>query len=309
VCDVDIETVLAELYQSARAEFIPIRDERANQARSAGDRDLAAEITALRKPTVAAWLINHVSEEYPDDLGRLTELGADLRRAHQELAGDRLRDLSRQRNELLRTLDDRTLRVARRAKVAVNDQVADQVRAAFVAALLDADVLATVRTARLSTAPSASADTGWPTLQNIPEAPKKPAARKSTSRKPTAERGAVDERKKAHEQEQADQHKRTEDRKRQVETRRREELSKAKHEAKLAETARAKANRELAAARKNSEHADAELEEARKRVEQARADQRAAKLAAASAQQTFDSAERNAAAAQRAVAALEKQSH
>ena len=166
----DLETALTSLYQATRDEFIPARADLVKQARSAGDRELAGKIAAARKPTVAAWLLNRVGHEYPDDLDTLAALSGALRGAHQQLAADQLRALSKERNDLLRTLDDRALRIARRAGMTVTDQVADQLREAFTAALLAPDVLATLRTGRLSAVPGADASTGWPTWDGIPAA-------------------------------------------------------------------------------------------------------------------------------------------
>jgi hypothetical protein len=293
---VDIETALSSLYAASREDFIPDRDEASKQARAAGDRELAKQIAAARKPTVAAWLLNQVSREYPDDLAALGELAARLRGAHQELAADRLRALSQQRNEALRTLDDRALRIARRAKMSVTAQVTEALREAFTAALLDPDVLATLRGGRLSSVPGAEAGTGWPTWDGIPDtAPTAPKAAPPKAAPPPhkstkdneAERRRLEER-------------RIEERR----ARRAAQRSEAEEEAGLAEAARVEAEQALDAARQRSEEADAELAAARNRVEQARFEQRTAKLAAATAQHEYDQAERNARAAKRALADL-----
>jgi hypothetical protein len=262
---VDLETALTSLYQSSREEFIPARADLVKQARAAGQRDLAGQIAAARKPTVAAWLLNQVGHEYPADLDTIAELADALRAAHQELAADQLRALSQQRNDLLRTMDDRALRIARRANVTITAAVSEAVREAFTAALLDPAVLATLRTGRLSTVPGAEASTGWPTWDGIPAtAPSKP---------PAAQRHAA-------------------------------RRAEAEEEAALTEQARAEAEEALNAARQRAEEADAELAAARNRVEQARFEQRTAKLATVTAQHDYEHAERNARAARRALTDL-----
>jgi hypothetical protein len=287
---VDLETALTSLYAAPQAEFVPTRADLVKQARAAGDRELASKIAAARKPTVAAWLVNQVSREYPDDLGTLAELGQALRDAHQRLAADTLRALSQQRNEVLRTLDDRALRIARRAGMPVTAAVAEAVREAFTAALLDPDVLATLRTGRLPAVPSADASTGWPTWDGIPanppaqpakSAPTSPKPRQSTKDDGEARRRAATERRAARRAE-------------------------ARDEAERAETARAEAETALAAARQRVEDADAELVAARNRVEQARFEQRSAKQAVVAAQHDYDQADRHARAAQRTVADLDR---
>ena len=289
----DLETALTSLYEATREEFIPTRDDLVKQARSAGDRELAGRIAAARKPTVAAWLLNQVGREYPDDLTALAELSEALRGAHQQLAADRLRALSQQRNELLRVLEDRALRVSRRAGMAVTDQVAEQVREAFTAAVLDPGVLASLRTGRLSAVPGADANAGWPTWDGIPDvAPDKPARPTRTpSRAPSAPPS-----KSTKDDEEA--------RRRAAAERRAARRREAEEEAELAESARAEAEQALDEAKQRAEEADTELAAARSRVEQARFEQRTAKQAAAAAQHDYDQAERNARAARRALADL-----
>ena len=277
----DLDEALTSLYSSSREEFLPTRADLVKQARAAGDRELATTIAAARKPTVAAWLLNQVSREYPDDLDTLADLGEALRGAHQELAADRLRALSQQRNQLLRTLDDRALRIARRATMSVTAAISEALREAFTAALLNPDVLATLRAGRLPAVPGADASTGWPTWDGIPAtAPEKPARPpKSTKDESEARRKAAEERRAARRAEASEQ-------------------------AELAETTRAEAETALTEARQRVEDADTELVAARNRVEQARFEQRSAKQAALTAQHEFEAAERNARAAQRAVTEL-----
>jgi hypothetical protein len=286
---VDLETSLTSLYAAPQAEFVPTRADLVKQARAAGDRELAAKIGAARKPTVAAWLLNQVSREYPDDLDTLAELGQALRDAHQQLAADQLRALSQQRNDVLRTLDDRALRIARRATMAVTAAVTEALREAFTAALLDPDVLATLRAGRLAAVPGAEASTGWPTWDGIPATP--PTRPQQPPKPPTSTKDAKD----ASDEEQA---------RRRAAERRAARRAEAEEEAELAETARAEAEHTLTAARQRVEDADTELVAARNRVEQARFEQRSAKQAAFAAQHEYDQAERNARAAKRALSDL-----
>ena len=289
----DLETALTSLYAATREDFIPRRADLVKQARAAGDRELASRIGAARKPTVAAWLLNQVSREYPDDLDTLAGLGQALRDAHQQLAADQLRALSQQRNEVLRTLDDRALRIARRAKIPVTAAVTEALREAFTAALLDPEVLATLRTSRLPAVPGAEASTGWPSWDGIPATAPKPSPKPS----PTPAKSTKDEesvRREAEERRAA--------RRAAAEARRAD----AQEQATSAETARDEAEQALTAARQRVDQADAELVAARNRVEQARFEQRSAKQAALAAQHDYDQAERNARAAQRTMADLDR---
>lgn len=73
----DLDSIAAELYAGSREEFTGRRNELAAQARKAGDRDLAARIKELRKPTSAAWLTNRlVTETGRNRCGQRPALGA-----------------------------------------------------------------------------------------------------------------------------------------------------------------------------------------------------------------------------------------
>ncbi|WP_253857147.1 hypothetical protein [Prauserella alba] len=101
--DAALRDVADELYALDRAEFTRTRDQR---ARSAGDRDLAARIRKLRKPTVAAARVNRFARRNPGRVGQLRGLGDELRAAHGELDGDRIRELSQRRSDLVRELSE-----------------------------------------------------------------------------------------------------------------------------------------------------------------------------------------------------------
>jgi hypothetical protein len=87
-----------DLYGLPLEEFTPARDALAKELKAAGHKDEAAEVKALRKPTLAAWALNRAARGHPDAVERLRSAGADLRAAQSEaLAGDasRLRDAGR----------------------------------------------------------------------------------------------------------------------------------------------------------------------------------------------------------------------
>lgn len=148
----DLESVAAELYAGERAEFVAVRDARARQARDAGDDALARNIRALRKPSVAAALLNRVAREHPAEITRLLELNAELRSAHATLAGAALRELSHQRRELIGELLDLARATARDNGAVVSDPVARQIQQTAEAAGLDPAGAAALRTGRLSDA-------------------------------------------------------------------------------------------------------------------------------------------------------------
>lgn len=157
----DFESLARDAYAAPREEFIASRDEAVKAAKAEGDGKLATRLQGLRKPTVAAWLVNLLAREYPEDVAELKRLGDDLRQAHADLAGDRLRTLSRERNELLRSLDSRIRDLAGDAGVGVGDSVSREVHDTLEAAVSDAEAARAVGEGRLSTALSTADAQQW----------------------------------------------------------------------------------------------------------------------------------------------------
>src|SRR5512143_1859007 len=102
--DVDIDAVADELYGLPPDQFTASRNERAKACRAGGDRDLGAQVAALRKPSTAAWVVNQLARHRRDELGQLIELGGALRAAHLDLKAERLRALSDQRHRVVAAL-------------------------------------------------------------------------------------------------------------------------------------------------------------------------------------------------------------
>jgi hypothetical protein len=145
-----VTEVAGELYALTPAEFTAARDERARQARQAGQRDDAAAIKKLARPTTSAWLVNQLSREAPDQLGRLVEVGEALEEAQRTLAGDRLRELSGQRRNVINDLLPQAAEIASRAGQPASAVVMGEVRATLEAALADSAARAAVQSGRLT---------------------------------------------------------------------------------------------------------------------------------------------------------------
>jgi hypothetical protein len=148
----NLAQVADELYALAPAAFTAARDERAGQARASGDAGLAAEIRKLRRPTVSAWLVNTLVREAPGQVGELLELGESLRAAQQALDGDRLRDLSAQRRQLVTAATQEAKQLAAQAGQAVSAQVEREVQETLEAALAGPAIADAVRSGRLTRA-------------------------------------------------------------------------------------------------------------------------------------------------------------
>jgi hypothetical protein len=139
-----------ELYGLPPAEFTAARDDRARQARAAGDSEVAAEIRKLARPTVGAWLVNQLMRKSEPLMTRLFEIGQSLQEAQRELAGDRLRELAAERRRVIAELMPEASRVAAAAGVTASGGTLDEVRATLEAALADADARAAVRAGQLT---------------------------------------------------------------------------------------------------------------------------------------------------------------
>ncbi len=149
---VSVAEVADELYALTPADFTAARDERARQVRAAGQRDEAAAIKKLARPTASAWLVNQLARAAPDRMIRLYELGEELQEAQRTLAGDRLRELSVQRRQVINDLLPAASDLAGRADQPASAAVLGEVRATLEAALADADARAAVRSGRLTKA-------------------------------------------------------------------------------------------------------------------------------------------------------------
>jgi hypothetical protein len=107
-----VAAAVEELYGADPQAFTARRAELAAAARSAGDRAGAQAIGALRRPTRAAWVVNHLARSDPGAPAKLAELAAALRAAQQAGHGPRLRELSAARGALVDALASQALSVA-----------------------------------------------------------------------------------------------------------------------------------------------------------------------------------------------------
>jgi hypothetical protein len=98
------EETLDELYAGAPEDFVAARDAAAGRAREAGDRALARALSALRRPTVGAWLVNLLVRRQPELIDELFALGDQLRQAQQGTAGGAVRELVTQRRAVVSAL-------------------------------------------------------------------------------------------------------------------------------------------------------------------------------------------------------------
>jgi hypothetical protein len=146
----DLDEAADELYAANPDDFMAARTALAKQAKEAGDKALAKQITALRKPTRSAWLVNLVARAERDRVTELVELAAALRQAQQAMDGDTLRRLSRDRRTLIDTLARRAGELARDQGYPPPDGALQEVSQSLQAALGDAAIAEQVRAGRLA---------------------------------------------------------------------------------------------------------------------------------------------------------------
>ena len=72
--------VIDRLYGVGLDEFVPTRTAAAKELRGQGRRDEAAAVQALRKPSVAAWIVNRLARDEESLLANLLAAGAELRK-------------------------------------------------------------------------------------------------------------------------------------------------------------------------------------------------------------------------------------
>jgi hypothetical protein len=143
----DLDGVLDELYGAPPEGFTARREELARQARAGGDKDLAATVHALRRPTVAAWVVNALARQAPEAVGGLVELGVRMREAQRVLSGSQMRALSRERQQVLAHLVRQATALAQGP---VSPAVSQEVEETLRAAVSDEDAADAVQTGCLT---------------------------------------------------------------------------------------------------------------------------------------------------------------
>ena len=98
------ESRIDELYAAPLDGFTQARDALAAELKGAGDKDGAAAVKKLKKPSLAAWAVNQVVHENPDDIERLFSLRESIENARD---ARELRSASDDRKHLIATLVSR----------------------------------------------------------------------------------------------------------------------------------------------------------------------------------------------------------
>ncbi|MBV8863302.1 MAG: hypothetical protein JO082_08090 [Mycobacterium sp.] len=129
-----------ELYLVRLSDFTALRGKLATAAKQRGDTATANRISAARKPTTAAWVVNRLVLQRKESKQRLKDLGDRLRAAHADMDAERIRDLSKERHQLIDELTSVALHTAEvnNPSAALREDVAKTLESAIA----DADVTA-----------------------------------------------------------------------------------------------------------------------------------------------------------------------
>jgi hypothetical protein len=279
-----------ELYGLAPQAFTAARDTYIAEAKSAGNRTLAAELASWKRPSMAAALVNLVALRRPDSVQGLIELGQAIREAQGNVTPIQLRDLSaHRRRELDAVVALAQSLAAERGDAAPSRAILAEVESTFAAAMADDVAAGLVKTGRVIKAlsysgfgePAGDASADWGVFATAGSAPQR-ATRDHTpvDRKPT---GTVDKKAAEEAAEQAAARAAAEAAQRRAAAE--ERVSRARQLLANATTAEAEAQRQV-------QRLTDEIAELSKRLDVAQRDTRAARQARLTAERDLASAER-----------------
>ncbi|MET7672842.1 hypothetical protein [Micromonospora luteifusca] len=184
--------LVQQLYRIPPDRFVAARDAAVADARRAGDQSTARQLARLRRPTVAAWLVNLLAIRRPELVTDLVQLADALRAAQRELRGPRLRELSAQRRAVVGALvaEIRKLAAAEPDSPPAGRLPLAEVEATLNAAFSDVEVAEQVRAGRLLRAASYAGfgEVPRPQLRLVTDNDEEPEEERP-ARRPGAQRG------------------------------------------------------------------------------------------------------------------------
>src|SRR5262245_28208815 len=158
-----------ELYAAPLADFTPRRDALAKELK-AEDKALSDAVKSLKKPSIAAWVVNLLVRREAEQVDQILVVGEGLRAAQASLDGQELRELTRQRRQLTAAVTTIARGHAADAGTKVTAAVAEQVEATLTAAMIDPRAAEAVRSGLLVAALSATGVDEVEVVVAVPEA-------------------------------------------------------------------------------------------------------------------------------------------
>ena len=272
------------LYGLQLDDFTPSRDALAKELRESGDREEAAWVKGLRKPSAAAWVVNQLARTRAREAKRLLDAGERLRRAHERLiAGEgdagELREAAREEGAAARDLLEDASGLLDRDGHPPSGSTLERAAETLHAAALDESARAELAAARVTRERRAS---GLGPFGAGPAAAPKPRGGRTGTRKAEGKAPRGGSAKKAREGSAKGKAPRA------GRAKARKALEKATREQAARRRDVAEAERELERARREAERAQRRLEEATAELEEARSAESRADARAAEARSALD---------------------
>jgi hypothetical protein len=153
-----------DLYTLDPSEFTAARDRLAAELKKAGERDGAAEVKALRRPTVTAWALNQLARRHGDEVRLLLAASAEVARAQVEVSAggetSAFRRLTKERRELVHRLAAAGTAVLDEREAGSGGGRRDALVTALEAASMDEEGGEALLAGRLTTEPQPAAGFG-----------------------------------------------------------------------------------------------------------------------------------------------------
>lgn len=146
MADLTFEEIAADLYAGAPDEFVSSRNAR---AKALADTAVATRVRGLRKPSVAAWVVNVFARERREQLQQALQLAAELREAQDGLDAAALAKLGRERRVLTRRLAETAAELATSRGERITPATLEAVEQSISAAFFDPGAAAAVASGRL----------------------------------------------------------------------------------------------------------------------------------------------------------------
>jgi hypothetical protein len=183
----DLDDAIDRLYAAAPEEFVSERTRLAKELKKGGNDGEAAELAKLRKPTAAAWALNHTAREDPDAVEDWMDSAQALRDATAS-GGDGLREAMAANREATVQLSAAVRDGAKVARRPLSEPMLDRVRALLRAAAADEGLAQRVRAGRVTEAQGAGE---MPALPSGPRPARSGGAAASRARGASPDRGAT----------------------------------------------------------------------------------------------------------------------
>lgn len=144
--DSELADIAVQLYTGSPTDFVTARN---SCAADTDDPSLATRIRGLKKPSVAAWVVNVFAHERASRLAEALELAEELREAQADLDARALAQLGRDRRALTDRLAADAVELAETRGQRITASTREAVQQTISAAFFDPTAAAAVASARL----------------------------------------------------------------------------------------------------------------------------------------------------------------